>query len=172
MKTMMSATPVLVLNATYEAINITSARHALTLIVKGSAIVEESREIRVHRDYMLPSVVRLRNYRRIPSRVQVVSRKNLYARDNYTCQYCGEEFAAKDLTLDHVMPKSRGGMSRWENLVTCCKPCNHRKGDRTPEEAGMVLLRIPRQLTIHTSRGMLRMAGHTEQAWRKYLYFN
>lgn len=163
--------PVLVLNGSYEPIGICGPKRALVLIVKGAATVEESRDVRVHRDYMLPSVVRLRNYRRIPSRVQVVSRRNLYARDGYTCQYCAVEFPAKDLTLDHVMPKSRGGMSRWENLVTCCRPCNHTKGDRTPEEAGMDLLRIPRKLTIHTSRGMLRMAGHTELTWRKYLYF-
>ena len=91
------AQPVLVLNGSFEPIFISSAKRALTLIVKGSAIVEEARDVRVHRDYMLPSVVRLRHYRRIPTRVQVVSRKNLYARDNYTCQYCGVEFAAKDL---------------------------------------------------------------------------
>lgn len=163
--------PTLVLNASYEPIFICSPKRALVLIVKGSAIVEESRDVRVHRDYMLPSVVRLRNYRNIPHRVQVVSRKNLYARDGYTCQYCGVMLAAKDLTLDHIMPRSRGGASRWENLVSACRECNRVKGDRTPEEAGMPLLRIPRVLTIHTSRGMLRMAGHTEQAWRKYLYF-
>ena len=145
------AQPVLVLNGSFEPIFISSAKRALTLIVKGSAIVEEARDVRVHRDYMLPSVVRLRHYRRIPSRVQVVSRKNLYARDNYTCQYCGVQFAAKDLTLDHVVPKAQGGLSRWENLVTGCQKRNHTKGDRTPEEAGMKLLRIPRQLTIHTS---------------------
>ena len=165
------AQPTLVLNASYEPIFICSPKRALTLIVKGTATVEESREIRVHRDYMLPSVVRLRHYRRIPSRVQVVSRKNLYARDGYRCQYCGEEFAAKDLTLDHVMPKSQGGQSRWENLVAACGACNRKKGNRTPSEAGMELLRTPRVLSIHTARGMLRMAGHEEFSWRKYLYF-
>lgn len=163
--------PVLVLNGSFEPIFISSPKRALVLIVKGSAIVEESRDVRVHRDYMLPSVIRLRHYCRIPSRVQVVSRKNLYARDNYTCQYCGKELPAKDLTLDHVVPRSRGGLSRWENLVACCKSCNHTKGDRTPEEAGMALLRVPRALTIHTSRGMLRQAGHSEESWKKYLYF-
>ena len=103
--------------------------------------------------------------------MQVVSRKNLYARDGYRCQYCGEEFAAKDLTLDHVMPKSQGGQSRWENLVACCQSCNRKKGNRTPSEAGMELLRTPRALTIHTSRGMLRQAGVEHHEWRKYLYY-
>lgn len=163
--------PVLVLNASYEPINITGARRALVLVIKGAAVIEEARDFRAHRDFPMPSVVRLRDYRRVPKRIQVLSRKNIYIRDGYRCQYCGMEFPARELTLDHVVPSSRGGPSRWENLVACCKSCNHRKGNRTPDEAGMKVLRIPRPLTIHTSRGMLRLAGHTEAAWRKYLYY-
>ena len=169
MNTMMQ--PVLVLNGTYEAINITSARRALVLVIKGAAVIEEARDIRAHREFMVPSVVRLRQYRKVPRRVQVLSRKNIYIRDGYTCQYCGEKFSAVNLTLDHVVPKSKGGLSRWENLVAACQSCNHRKGDRTPEEAGMALARIPRPVTIHTSRSVMRMMGHEEKAWRKYLYF-
>jgi len=163
--------PVLVLNASYEPIHIASARRALVLVIKGAAVIEEARDVMAHRDYPLPSVVRLRQYRRVPSRVQVLSRKNIYIRDGYACQYCGEVLPARDLTLDHVTPKSRGGLSRWENLVASCHKCNHTKGDRTPAEAGMTLRRVPRPLTIHTSRGMLRLAGHNEAAWRKYLYY-
>jgi 5-methylcytosine-specific restriction endonuclease McrA len=163
--------PVLVLNASYEPVNICGAKRALILVIKGAALVEESREMRAHRDFMVPSVVRLRQYHRVPNRVQVLSRKNIYLRDNYTCQYCGEKLTAKQLTLDHVIPRAQHGTSRWENLVACCEPCNRRKNDRTPEQAGMKLLRVPRPLTIHTSRGMIRLAGHEEQAWRKYLYF-
>lgn len=169
MNTMMQ--PCLVLNASFEPVNIASARRALVLVIKGAAVVEESRNIRAHRDFMVPSVVRLRQYRRVPSRVQVLSRKNIYIRDGYRCQYCGVEFPARELTLDHVVPRSRNGLSRWENLVASCAGCNHRKGDRTPEEAGMKVLRVPRQLTIHTSRSMLRLAGHEEPSWRRFLYY-
>jgi len=173
--------PVLVVNATYEPINITSVKRAMVLITKGAALIEESRPVRLHRDFMAPSVVRLRRYRKVPHRTQVLSRKNIYIRDSYTCQYCGERFAAKDLTLDHVVPKSRGGASTWENMVTACdnhyvdgkfvRGCNQKKDDRTPEEAGMEVRRRPRPLTIHTSKGMLRMAGHEEPSWRKFLYY-
>ncbi len=167
----LATSPVLMLNGSFEPLCISSARRALTLIVKGVAVVEEARDYRVHPRYLCPSVVRLKDYRHVPRRLMVLSRKNIYLRDGYVCQYCGSKFTAVNLSLDHVVPKAQGGKSRWENLVTSCKPCNHTKGDRTPEEAGMVLIRIPRPLTIHTSRGMMRMAGHDEQSWRKYLYF-
>lgn len=164
--------PCLVLNATYEAVNITSARRALTLIVKGVAVAEECRDVRAHRMFMAPSVVRLREYRRVPRVVQMLSRKNIYARDGYTCQYCLQPFHGRDLTLDHVVPRSKGGLSRWENLVAACHSCNHTKGDRSVEEAGMTLARPPRPVTLHTSRSMMRTAGHDESSWRKYLYFD
>ena len=163
--------PVLVLNATYEPVNLTSIKRAMVLITNGAAMIEESRDFRLHRDFMAPSVVRLRRYRKVPHRTQVLSRKNIYIRDGYACQYCGQVFPARDLTLDHVIPKSRGGPSRWENLVAACNGCNHRKGDRTPDEANMAVLRQPRPLTIHTSRGMIRLAGHEEPSWRKFLYY-
>lgn len=163
--------PVLVLNGSYEPINITGARRAIVLVLKGAAVVEESRNYPIHRGLMLPSVVRLRQYRRVPNRTQVLSRKNIYIRDSYICQYCGERKSADKLTLDHVLPRARGGSNRWENLVAACQPCNHTKGDRTPEEAGMKLLHVPRPLTIHTSRSMMRMAGHSEPTWQQYLFY-
>lgn len=163
--------PVLVLNGSYEPINITGARRAIVLVLKGAAVIEESRGIPIHRDLMLPSVVRLRQFRRIPHRIQQLSRRSIYIRDNYTCQYCAEKFSAHALTLDHVIPRAQGGLNRWENLVTSCKPCNHTKDSRTPEEAGMKLLRVPRPLTIHTSRGMMRLAGHSEPTWQRYLFY-
>lgn len=169
--TNMMLRPVLVLNATYEPINITPARRALGLIIKGAALVEVSRDIKVHKDLELPSVVRLREYRRVPHSTMVMSHRNLYLRDNHTCQYCGVKFPASELTLDHVVPRCQGGTSKWENLVVACGPCNHRKNDRTPEEAGMPLLRQPRAMTIHTSRAMMRESGHDEESWKKYLYF-
>lgn len=75
------------------------------------------------------------------------------------------------LTLDHVIPRSRGGKSSWENLVACCRRCNHSKGDRTPEEAGMVLNRQPRPFTIHTNRHLMRAAAVEQERWQKYLFF-
>ena len=163
--------PVLVINASYQPLNITSIKRAMVLVIKGAAMIEESRDFRLHRDFMAPSVVRLRRYRKVPHRTQVLSRKNIYIRDQYQCQYCGQVFPARDLTLDHVVPRSKGGLSRWENLVACCSADNHRKGDRTPEEANMAVLRQPRPLTIFTSRGMIRLAGHEEPSWRKFLYY-
>lgn len=176
-----SMSPVLVINATFEPINICSVKRAMVLLTKGAALVEVEREVRLHKKFMAPSVVRLKRYAEVPRRTQMLSRKNIYIRDGYCCQYCGKKFSAKDLTLDHVVPRSRGGPSKWENLVAACdnhyedekfvRGCNHRKGDKTAEEAGMKLLRQPRPLTLHTSRGMIRLAGHEEPSWRKFLYY-
>ena len=137
--------PVLVLNASYEPINICAARRALVLVLKGVASAEE---VSPQRDPFgararcaLPSVIRLLEYRRIPHQTRALSRKNILMRDRYTCQYCHRTLPSGELTLDHVIPRSRAGESAWENLVACCHPCNNRKGSRTPEEAGMKLAR-------------------------------
>jgi 5-methylcytosine-specific restriction endonuclease McrA len=162
---------VLVLNASYEPVSISSARRALTLMVKGAAHVEEHYGREVYPGILLPCVIRLRNYKRIPIRVSVLTRKNIYARDRHICQYCGDKFDPRRLTLDHIVPESRGGPFSWSNLVACCVPCNRRKADRTPEEAGMALLHKPRPMSVHTSRYILRLVGLEEDArWAKYLY--
>jgi 5-methylcytosine-specific restriction endonuclease McrA len=162
---------VLVLNASYEPVSISSARRALTLIVKGAAHVEEDYGKEVYPGILLPCVIRLRHYKRIPMRITVLARKNIYARDHYTCQYCGAKPGVLNLTLDHIMPESRGGRFSWDNLVACCKPCNRKKADRTPEEAGMALSHKPKQMTVHTSRYLIRLIGLEEDArWAKYLY--
>lgn len=163
---------VLLLNATYEPLSICHARRALTLVVKGVALIEEHTGHEVHAGILMPSVVRLKDFRRVPHRVQVLTRRNLLTRDRHQCQYCREIFTPLELTLDHVMPRSRGGLSTWENLVAACKACNREKSNRTPEEAHMPLLRRPRPVTLHTSRGILRSYGADESAWRKYLYFD
>jgi 5-methylcytosine-specific restriction endonuclease McrA len=163
--------PVLVLNATYEPVNICAARRALVLLFKGEALVEEQYDHHTINLNPLPSVIRLNRYRRVPQRRHVVSRKNILLRDRNTCQYCAEVFSPVKLTLDHVLPRSRGGKNSWENLVACCTPCNHRKADRTPEEAGMPLLHYPRPMTLHTSRHVLRSMGLDNHAWHKYLYY-
>ena len=164
--------PVLVINASYEPLEITSVRNAVKKLVTKKAVLEEGVENREIRSGMpLPSVIRLVEYRRLHEHMAKLTKKNFYLRDRYRCQYCGKRFAAIDLTLDHVLPKSRGGPSSWENLVACCRECNHIKNDRTPTEAGMTLLHKPKTLTVHTSRQLMRRIGLDEdESWGKYLY--
>src|SRR5450432_3950531 len=136
--------PVLVLNASYEPINICAARRALVLVLKGIASAEEVSSHAVHssrRTLRVPSVIRLLEYRRIPHQTRALSRKNIMMRDRYTCQYCHRTMPSGELTLDHVIPRSRGGASSWENLVACCHGCNRRKGNQLPHEANMRLFR-------------------------------
>jgi 5-methylcytosine-specific restriction endonuclease McrA len=166
--------PVLVLNATYEPVNVCAARRAVVLVLKGVAAAEEISNAFVHspsRRLPVPSVIRLLEYRRIPFQGRALSRKNILLRDRNTCQFCSKVLPAGELTLDHIIPRSRGGESSWENLVACCHTCNNRKGDRLPEEAGMKLLRRPRSFTVHTSRQLMRIMGRSDATWRKYLFF-
>ena len=166
--------PVLVLNASYEPINVCGARRALILVLKGVASAEETSAAAIHsaRNIVhLPSVIRLLEYRRIPRQTRSLSRKNILMRDRYTCQYCHRTLPSAELTLDHVVPRSRAGESNWENLVACCNSCNNRKGNRTPDEAGMKLARQPRPFSLHTSRHLMRMIGVGEVQWRKYLFY-
>jgi 5-methylcytosine-specific restriction endonuclease McrA len=141
--------PVLVLNASYEPIHVHSSRHTLRL----------------------PSVIRLLEYRRIPHQTRALSRKNILMRDRYTCQYCHKTLPSGELTLDHVIPRSRAGDTTWENLVACCHPCNNRKGCRTPDEAGMKLARLPRPFSLHTSRHLMRLLAKSDSQWKKYLFY-
>ena len=166
--------PVLVLNASYEGIGVISARRAFTSVMKGIAAVEEASGVVIHTARLalpVPSVIRLLGYRRIPRRTRMLSRKGILARDRHTCQYCLESSLPSKLTLDHIVPRSRGGANSWENLVACCFTCNNRKGDRTPDEAQMPLVRYPKPFTVHTSRHLLRDSAFDRQAWRKYLYY-
>jgi 5-methylcytosine-specific restriction endonuclease McrA len=166
--------PVLVLNSSYEPINVCAARRALVLVLKGVAAAEEHASSHVHsarQAIRVPSVIRLLEYRRIPHQTRALSRKNILMRDRYTCQYCLRTFNSGELTLDHVIPRSRAGETTWENLVACCHPCNNRKGNRTPEEAGMRLTRAPRPFSLHTSRHLMRLLGKSDDQWRKYLFY-
>jgi len=166
--------PVLVLNATFEPINVTAVRRALVLLLKGVAQAEEIHSSELHSSrtsLRVPSVIRLLAYRRIPQQTRALSRKNILLRDRNTCQFCGGVFPASELTLDHVVPRSRGGHSSWENLVACCYECNNRKGDRTPDEAGLRLVRHPRPFTLYTSRQLMRLIGRQDERWRKYLFY-
>ncbi len=166
--------PVLVLNSSYEPINVCAARRALVLVLKGVAATEEHSSSHVHsarQAVPVPSVIRLLEYRRIPMQARSLSRKNILMRDRYTCQYCHKTFNTNELTLDHVIPRSRAGETTWENLVACCHACNNRKGSRTPEEAGMRLARAPRPFSLHTSRHLMRLLGKSDDQWRKYLFY-
>jgi 5-methylcytosine-specific restriction endonuclease McrA len=166
--------PVLVLNASYEPINVCAARRALVLVLKGVATAEEHSHLAVHsarKAIALPSVIRLLGYRRIPHQTRALSRKNILLRDRFTCQYCQQTMPSGELTLDHVIPRSRAGETAWENLVACCHRCNNRKGSRTPEEAGMRLARPPRPFSLHASRHLMRMLGKSDEQWKKYLFY-
>ena len=165
---------VLVLNTSFEPINVCTERRAVVMIFKGVARVEEhnghvlhSQKLSIH----APSVIRLTEYIHIPFERRSLSRKNILLRDHSTCQYCGTQYPPSELTLDHVQPRSRGGESAWDNLVACCKRCNHRKGNRTPEESGMHLLRRPRGFSLHVNRQIMRYLGRADETWRKYLFY-
>jgi 5-methylcytosine-specific restriction endonuclease McrA len=163
---------VLVINAAYEATNVISAKRALTLICKGAAVVEEisDHSIRTSRlTIPVPSIIRLLVYRKVPRQNRAVSRKSILLRDRMTCQYCGAVHQPRGLTLDHVVPKSRGGQNTWGNLVSACYPCNNRKASRTPEEAGMPLLHKPAQIGIH-ARHRLLVGTAADPAWDQYLF--
>jgi 5-methylcytosine-specific restriction endonuclease McrA len=162
--------PVLVLNSAFEPIHIIKARTALKMLTKGKVVVVLAGEQELYPDVLVPSVIRLVEYKYIPIRMQLVSKKNIYLRDDHCCQYCGVKKHGSELTLDHIMPRSRGGKNTWENLVTACKPCNGRKDDRTPEEAGMVLRHRVIPSTVHTARSLLRAVGLLVNEWARYLF--
>lgn len=135
---------VLVLNSDYTPISITDLIRGFNLVFKGKAeIVEEIEENPIITDkkiYPRPSVIRLLKYIIIPFKKLSPSRDNIFKRDGFMCLYCPSK---RDLTIDHIIPKSRGGGNTWENLGTCCTRCNCLKGDRTPEEAKMKLRQVP-----------------------------
>jgi 5-methylcytosine-specific restriction endonuclease McrA len=160
---------VLVLNASYEPLNVCSLRRAHVLVWKGRAEILESQAQPLRTSstaYPRPHVIRLVSYVRVPRGVtRRISRRVLFARDGWQCAYCGTE--GSRLTLDHIVPRSRGGTSVWENVVTSCAPCNHRKGDRLLEETGMTLRTTPRPPTPVL---FIRLAAeHVPDTWRTYL---
>jgi 5-methylcytosine-specific restriction endonuclease McrA len=160
---------VLVLNASYEPLNVCSLRRAHVLVWKGKAEILEShgRPLRSSSsNFQRPHVIRLVTYVRVPRGVtRRISRRVLFARDGWQCAYCGTN--SNRLTLDHVVPRSRGGASVWENVVASCAPCNHRKGDRLLEETGMTLRTTPRPPTPVL---FIRLtADSIPDVWHRYL---
>jgi len=160
----------LLLNTSYEPLLILGWQRALTLVVLGKAEVvsEYTRLVRckTHR-IRVPSVIRLR--RRVPRVRPMIRflRSNLYARDGYQCQYCGDTLSAKDLTYDHVIPRSKGGLTCWTNIVSCCVRCNRKKGSLSLEEAGMRLLKRPVRPRVLPDSSVYGPV--TPESWRFYL---
>lgn len=163
---------VLVLNATFEPLNIVTVRRAIILLLKEKAEVVEAAEAQIRSQRLsfdLPLVIRLVYFVRVPRRLFLpLTRRTVLARDQYTCQYCGAQPVKSQLTVDHVVPRSRGGESDWKNVVTACVPCNQRKGQRIPEEAGMRLL-APPQWPRYAALVLLGKA-QAHEAWQKYIY--
>lgn len=165
---------VLVLNTTYEVVNICNVKRAIILIFKGVAVVEEEDKNRfVHSPsvrFPIPLVIRITSYLKMPYKQVVFSRKHILMRDNFSCQYCGETFPASELTLDHIIPKSRGGETRWENVVACCKTCNNKKGQRTLYEAKMNLVKKPGIPNYIFFIHLAKYIGQETDEWQKYIY--
>ena len=161
---------VLVLNASYEPINVCTMRRATVLVLKERAEVIERRDGVIHSERLeleRPCVIRLIRYVRVPRDVhrRKITRRAVLARDAYTCQYCGRESAG--LTVDHVVPRSRGGTSHWDNIVAACAPCNRKKGNRLPNEAAMPLRASPK---APGPTVFIRIASpRVPDAWEQYL---
>jgi 5-methylcytosine-specific restriction endonuclease McrA len=163
---------VLVLNASYEPINVCTVRRAAILILKQRAEMLERSDWALHAENFTlprPAVIRLLTYVRIPrdAHRRKITRRAVFARDRWTCQYCGVERG--HLTVDHVIPRSKGGPSTWDNIVTCCAPCNRRKGDRLPTQANMVPKHVPKApnptIFIHVA------APTIPATWEQYLSY-
>ena len=162
---------VLVLNATYEPLNIVSLRRAIVLLLKEKAETVEATERMIRSaNFSLPtpSVIRLVYYVRVPRRLQIpLTRRTIMIRDGYTCQYCGAQPPKSSLTIDHVIPKVRGGGNTWDNVVCACKACNLHKGSRTPQEANMRLRSKPDRPKYLAIVTLSQTSAH--QAWSKYI---
>jgi len=160
------------LNQSYEPLTICNIKKAIGLIYLGKAelILQDNRKIlrTVSQNYPWPSIIRLSRFVRVPYKKVVLTRKNILRRDVYKCAYCGR--SDLPLTIDHVVPKSKGGTDTWENLVCACTICNNKKSDRSPEEAKMVLLNKP----FKPSHIMFikNVVGKLNENWKPYLYLS
>ena len=163
---------VLLLNQNYEPVSIIRAKKAIVLIFLGKAeIVEKYDGVKIRSpstEIPLPSIVRLYRYVNIHRREIPLTKKNVLKRDNYTCQYCGKRKGT--MTVDHVIPKRLGGKDTWENLVCACIECNTKKGDRTPEEAGMKLLKKPAKPTYFQL--LYSRITLPDEKWKQYLFLS
>ena len=169
---------VLLLNQTYEPLGTVSVARAVIMVFKNTVSVEEFDGNRVLRsaraEFPVPSVIRRRIYINVRRRREAASMKRLriYMRDKFRCQYCGEKKPAGELTLDHILPRSRGGDNSPVNVVTACMACNNRKSDRTPAEARMPLLTSQSALRVKLERVVLCHYAEARVEWRKYLFMD
>jgi len=166
---------VLLLNITYEPLRIINWKKAITMLCLGKVEVIEEYHEEIHSisfTIKLPSVIRLLKMVKRPKSPVKFSRHNIYARDRYRCQYCGNRFPIEDLTYDHVLPRSRGGKTEWENIVTCCIECNRNKGGRVPAETSMKLIRKPKRPTWVPAIRITIGFREIPQTWRDYLYWH
>lgn len=162
---------VLVLNSDYEPLNVCNSRRAMTLMYLGKVDVlhSDALVLRSATDaYIVPSVVRLRNHIRRPMPQLKLSRRSILARDNYTCQYCGQR--GGELTVDHVTPRRLGGPDTWDNLVCCCRTCNGKKGDKTLAQLGLQLKTVPKRPKYVPFISLTKyLSGTRKEIWRDYL---
>jgi 5-methylcytosine-specific restriction endonuclease McrA len=181
--------PVLLLNRHYAPVSVTTARRAIVLLYGGAALAldqrgethdfrtwlglpvrdEDDRLTTVGGALRVPRVLHLLRYDRAPRFTVRLTRKNLMLRDGQQCQYCGKRPSLRELNVDHVLPRSRGGGDCWENLVVSCRACNLKKGRRTPEEAGMRLLRLPQKPRWSTTAHILLATRNPFEEWQPFL---
>ena len=171
----------LVLNADYRPLSyfplsVWSWQEAVKAIFRDSVVVLAEHGRSVHSpncEFKLPSVIALKEY--VPAaRAPAFTRYNVFLRDEWHCQYCAESFATKELTFDHVIPRSRGGRTAWTNIVSACRKCNTTKGSRLPNECGMYPMRAPRQPSVYELQDLGRMfpPNSLHQSWTDYLYWD
>ena len=159
----------LVLNQNYEPLNVCSVKRAFLLVFSGKAEVLEIGEEPIYgvgnAEYETPSVIRLQYFVRRPTPQRRLSRREVFVRDAHTCQYCGRH---SNLTLDHVIPRHKGGPHTWDNLTTACQKCNHQKGGRTPQEAKMPLITKPRRPSVNPAElFLMHLKNYSE--WEPFL---
>jgi 5-methylcytosine-specific restriction endonuclease McrA len=166
----------LLLNNTYEPLQVVGWQRAITLLWQGKVEVLEEHEEEIHSisfSMKIPSVLRMLLPVRIKRRAPVkFTRLNIFTRDGFKCQYCGDKFESEDLTFDHVIPVSQGGRKSWENITTACVDCNSRKEGRTPEQAKMKLLKKPKQPMWAQVVTVTMGLRQTPDTWASYLYWN
>lgn len=162
---------VLMLNQNYEPLTICSARRAIVLLFQGKVEMlapADGLKLRtITEQYSLPSVVRLWHYKKVPMKRIMLTRKNVLLRDNNQCQYCGT--TRGDMTVDHVIPKTMGGTDTWNNLVCSCSRCNNKKGNRTPEQAQMKLMKKPNRPSYIT---FIQRNLSIDEPWKPYLFLD
>ncbi len=165
----------LLLNLTYEPLRVISWQKAVTLLTLGKVEVVEEYDQEIHSvsfSIKLPAVVRLLRLVKWRAGPVKFSRHNIYERDRGQCQYCGKNLARQEITYDHVIPKSQGGGTSWDNVVTCCLKCNGKKGGRTPRQAGMRLRNTPQRPTWKVAVRLTIGLRQAPESWRDYLYWN